>query len=361
MKVDRESLRVLDQSGSIRTILPSQVANKLEKRKHAVATDRDGSEIRHDDTVKEHGGEGRQGRVVHIHRNFLFLQNRQQIENAGVFVVRSTNVTTVAAKGGRVMNTGPDLTKMNPALQRNGTNGAAAMAPPKSMGRDKLIGKTVTVRKGPHKGLLGIVKDTTDDAARVELHTKNKTITVSKDTLTVKDPITGQSMEFGKFGGRGKPGGMRGGYGGNNSGQGSVWGGNRTPMAAGGKTPAWPGSRTPAWPGSGSKTPAWGGLSSRTPAWQGSANDGSRTANPYADGSRTAYGGGSGVRQPNYHLQLFECRVVLMIGFIGLKLESQLSHAIFWFVRWLRLVLRLKDSCLERESDRSHVVFCFGQ
>lgn len=291
IRVDRESLQVLDQTGGVRTLLPSQLSGKIEKRKNAVATDRDGSEIRVEDTVKEHAGEGRQGHVMHIHRNFLFIQSRQQVEHSGIFVVRSGNVTTLAAKAGRNANAGIDLTKMNPALQRNGNGaGAVAMPPPRMIGRDKLIGKTVIVRKGPHKGLLGIVKDTTETAARVELHTKNKTITIPKETLNVKDPITGNSIEYNKFGGgRGKAGGAPGGrFGGSNGGQ-PAWAGGRTPaINAGAATPAWnSGSKTPAWSGGGSKTPAWGNASSsRTPAW---GADGNRTA--YGGGDRTAYGG----------------------------------------------------------------------
>jgi transcription elongation factor SPT5 len=75
---------------------------------------------------------------------------------------------------------------MNPALQKNGVNGSG-MPPPRSFGRDRAIGKTVTVRKGPYKGLLGIVKDTTDTQARVELHSKSRIITVDKDMLSIKE------------------------------------------------------------------------------------------------------------------------------------------------------------------------------
>ncbi|KAL9600345.1 MAG: hypothetical protein Q9179_003252 [Wetmoreana sp. 5 TL-2023] len=184
-KVDRESLRVLDQNGSVRSVMPSQISNKIERRRNAVATDRNGSEIRNDDTVREIGGEQKKGVILHIYRSFLFLHNREQTENSGISVVRAMNVATVAAKGGRVAqaSNGPDLTKMNPALQRNGANGNSAMPPPKSFGRDRAQGQTVTIRKGPYKGLLGIVRDTTDTEARVELHTKGKTITVAKDTL----------------------------------------------------------------------------------------------------------------------------------------------------------------------------------
>ena len=191
-KVDRESLRVLDQNGSTRSIMPSQISNKIEKRRHAVATDRNGSEIRTDDTVREIGGESKQGVILHIYRSFLFLHNREQTENSGISVVRASNVATVAAKGGRVAQggtAGPDLNKMNPALMRNGVNGNGAMAPPKNFGRDRALDQTVTIRKGPYKGLLGIVKDTTDLEARVELHTKGKTITVPKDTLGFKEYV----------------------------------------------------------------------------------------------------------------------------------------------------------------------------
>ena len=174
--------------------MPSQISNRLERRRHAVATDRNGSEIRNDDTVREIGGEGKQGVIIHIYRSFLFVYNREQADNSGTSVLRATNVTTVAAKGGRVAqaSNGPDLTKMNPALQKNGmngANGANGMPPPKSFGRDRALGQTVTIRKGAYKGLLGIVKDTTDTEARVELHTKSKTVTVPKDVLSFKEYV----------------------------------------------------------------------------------------------------------------------------------------------------------------------------
>ena len=83
---------------------------------------------------------------------------------------------------------GPDLSKMNPALQmKAGMNGNGAMAPPKSFGRDRTLGKTVTIRKGPYKGMLGIVKDATDTTARVELHSKSKVVNIDKDSLAIKE------------------------------------------------------------------------------------------------------------------------------------------------------------------------------
>lgn len=180
----------MDQNGSIRTVLPSQVTDKITPRRDAVATDRNGAEIRHGDTVREMYGEQRSGVILHIHRSFLFLHNKAQAENAGIIVVRTTNILTVSAKGGR--SSGPDLTKMNPALMQNGMGGGPGgpMAPPKSFGgRDRMLGKTVLVRKGPFKGLVGIVKDSSDLQARVELHSKSKLVTIPKELLVVKEYV----------------------------------------------------------------------------------------------------------------------------------------------------------------------------
>lgn len=309
VKVDRETLTILNQDGNTQQVRPTQIANIIPKKKLFVAADRNGSEIRYDDVVKEYGGQQRQGKIIHIHRNWVWLHSHDSRENAGVFVTKTSNLMTVAAKGGRVA-AGPDLTKMNPDVKRTG-NGNGSMAPPpkQSLGRDRSIGQTVTIRKGGYKGLLGIVKDTTDLHARVELHTKSKIVTVPKADLLFKDKITGRVIDVnGRGGSRGGFGGGRGGF---ESGFGS---GSRTPQISSGM------GRTPAWGGGGGKrigilyfvgcmltcrtggrTPAWSsgaGAGGRTPAWGGGA-DGSRTVNPY-DGSRTAYGnyGSGGSRTP---------------------------------------------------------------
>jgi transcription elongation factor SPT5 len=239
VKVDRESLVVLDQFGDSRQVMPTHISNKIPKRKQAVAADRNGSEIRLDDVVKEFTGQQRQGKIIHIHRSYVFLHTNDTNENSGVFVTKASLLNTVAAKGGRVnaAASGPDLNAMNPALKihKNGAENKAMQAP-KSFGRDKAINQTVIIKKGAYKGLLGIVKDTTDTHARVELHTKSKTITVPRDSLNFKDKHTGATIELGGRG-RGGPGPNRGGSGDRVPG----WQQSRTPMGA-------PGSdRVPAW------------------------------------------------------------------------------------------------------------------
>ncbi|KAM3562186.1 hypothetical protein ARSEF4850_002870 [Beauveria asiatica] len=286
VKVDRDSMVVLDQFGDTRQVMPSQISNKIPQRKQAVAADREGSEIRLDDVVKEYTGQQRQGKIIHIHRSYVFLHTNDSNENAGVFVTKASLVNTVAAKGGRVnaAASGPDLATMNPALKvhKNGSENKP-MTPIKMFGRDKAINQTVIIKKGAYKGLLGIVKDSTDTHCRVELHTKSKIVTVPRDSLNFKDKTSGASIDINGRG-RGAPGFGRGDR------MPSWQGGSRTPAVggAGDRVPAW-GSRTPA--AAGGRTPAWKGQDysgSRTPAWA----DGSRTVNPY-DGSRTAYGSGS--------------------------------------------------------------------
>ncbi|KAI5369796.1 putative ribosomal protein L2, domain 2 [Septoria linicola] len=276
VKVDRESLRVLDQLGGVRALLPSAISNKIEKRREgAPATDHQGNEIKSEDTVKEYGGESRQGKVLHVHRGYVFAQSRESRDNAGVFVARTNNVLTVAAKGGRV---GPDLTKMNQALNGPG-GGAAPMPPPMQKGRDKLIGRTVKIKVGPMKAMIGIVKESSDAGALVELHSKNKKVTMPKEKLAVIDATNGQvicsdASTFGFGGPRGLPGRGppiggatpgRPGYG-------------APPMASGGRTPAY------AMGGGGGRTPAWKADGGRTPAWQAGGG-----------GGQTAYGGGGGM------------------------------------------------------------------
>lgn len=243
VKVDRESLVVLDQNGDTRTIMPSQISNKFPKRKHTVAADRNGAEIRGEDVVKEAGGQQRQGKIIHIHRSFVFLHTNDTTENAGVFVTKSNMVNTIAAKGGRI-NGGPDLNAMNPALRRTQDGGKAAQQQQlaQRFGKDRAIGQTVIIKKGAYKGLLGIVKDTNDKFARVELHTKSKIVTVEKAFLNFKDK-SGNTIDINARG-RAPPGGNRG---------------------PGDRVPTWQtGARTPMGAGSGDRVPAWGSRSKFT-------------------------------------------------------------------------------------------------
>ena len=185
IKLERDAYQIMDQAGSVRTIFPRQISMKIENKK-TIATDRDGFELRVGDKVKEIEGELRQGTILHIHHSIAFLHNPEISENQGVFVARTMNLATVAAKQTSRAAVA-DLSQMNPAMQRR-TGPTGSMPPPqmRSGGRDRTIGQTVIIRQGPYKGLLGIVKDSTDTTARVELHSNLKTISIEKLKLSIK-------------------------------------------------------------------------------------------------------------------------------------------------------------------------------
>ncbi|KAG6836124.1 hypothetical protein H0H93_011156, partial [Arthromyces matolae] len=249
--------------------------------------------------------QGRKGRVLHIHQSvFAFLHNREIVENGGVFVTRARSLASVTPKG-NLLRPGLDLSKMNPSIgaPMGGMVGSGAMG---RGPRDRDIGLTVCIVKGPHKGYVGTIKDVNGTIVRVELRTGNKVVSLEKDKLRERLPdgslaaLTGR----GSSGRQGGGGGGGGGYGNmppprsaNPYANGSAtpaWGSSRTPnpYAAEGRTPAWnASSRTPNPYADGGKTPAWNASSrtpnpyaaadgGRTPAWNASA----RTPNPYASG-----------------------------------------------------------------------------
>lgn len=130
-----------------------------------------------------------------------------------------------------------------------------------------LIGKSVTIAGGTHKGYVGIVKDVINDTARVELHTNSKIISVPRDRVI---PVDGSSSAgpSGPSGHRDIAGGKTPAWGTSKT---PAWGATKTPAwnAQSGKTPAWnaQSGKTPAWNAQSGKTPAWNAQSGKTPAW----------------------------------------------------------------------------------------------
>lgn len=159
--------------------------------------------------------------------------------------------------------------------------------------RDRHIGLTVTVVKGPNKGYVGRIKDTNGNIARVELLSGNKVISIDKEKLRKMLPDGKlESLDH-----RAPWGAPPGGY---PSSMGPPSGG-RTPFGGSSKTPnpyAVGDGRTPAW-NAASRTPnPYADNSGKTPAWNAS----SRTPNPYADSGKTPAWSASS-RTPNPYAQ----------------------------------------------------------
>lgn len=126
--------------------------------------------------------QGRRGRVLHTHQGvYAWLHNRDIAENGGVVVTRARSLVSAVPRNNLKLAS-TDLSKMNPALSGGAQGGALGG----NMGRgprDRLIGATVQIIQGPQKGIVGIVKDTNGNIARVELSTGNKIIMIPKERL----------------------------------------------------------------------------------------------------------------------------------------------------------------------------------
>jgi transcription elongation factor SPT5 len=150
--------------------------------------------------------------------------------------------------------------------------------------RDPLKDKDVKIIKGPYKGHFGKVIDANEKTIRVELTSKMKNVTLSRDKVKDLSP----DAPAGGFGLTGLGGGARGGGfqaapgaggGGGFPSFGGGGAGGRTPLHGSGMTPH--GGRTPL--NFGGRTPvggglsAFGGLGNRTPSHGGAFGAGNRT------------------------------------------------------------------------------------
>ncbi|KAM9940215.1 hypothetical protein OXX80_000325 [Metschnikowia pulcherrima] len=288
---------ILTSDGRIVDAKPTGIAAKLKlSRREQVATDKNGITINVGDSVKEIGGDKKkEGTILHIHKNILFIESHELNENLGIFVTNALNVNTVSQKNSMVSKSlGPDLSRMNPNLK------LAPMAAPGSKmragGRDKLIYKDVVINGGNHKGLMGKVVETDDVDARIELHTKSKKVKVNKTKLSVL--IRGESIPYLRFIGAADNGGTRPGPAlasapAFSSGARSAWGGATPSVNSGGAASSW-GGKTPsasagnasAW-GSGGNASAWGSGGGAS-TW-GSGSGGG--ASSWGFGGGSAWGG----------------------------------------------------------------------
>lgn len=254
---------VLASDDRIINVKPSGISSKLRlTRREQIATDSNGLTIKVGDSVKEKGGDKKkEGTILHIYKNTLFVESRELTENLGIFVTNALSVCTVSTKDLMISKTlGPDLSRMKPNLKLAPI--AAQASKMRVGGRDKLLNKDVIINSGNHKGLMGKVIETDDVDARIELHTKSKKIKINKTKLSVL--IRGESIPYLRFigasdqGGRGFPAlGPAFSSGGN-----SVLGG-ATPAVGGGAATSWQGKTASISAGGNS---SWGSVGNSS-AW----------------------------------------------------------------------------------------------
>eukprot|EP01113_Clastostelium_recurvatum_P020602 TRINITY_DN2437_c0_g1_i1.p1 TRINITY_DN2437_c0_g1~~TRINITY_DN2437_c0_g1_i1.p1 ORF type:complete len:1057 (-),score=369.20 TRINITY_DN2437_c0_g1_i1:131-3301(-) len=201
VRVDQSSFIVLDQHGTPVTIDLKAMGPKRHSR-DAVTMDKFQNQLHQNDIVQVLDGPHRRrtGTIKHIMRYFVWCYSREYLENGGIFVVRAQSCQLMGAKAkagytpassassttGRAPPQSPRHLMSGGGGQRTGASAPAGNhygGAPRRKGADPLLNKTVVIKTGVWKGYLGIVKDCTDTTARVELHTKSKTINVARENL----------------------------------------------------------------------------------------------------------------------------------------------------------------------------------
>jgi transcription elongation factor SPT5 len=184
--VGTSTLRVLTHLGDVQEVEPVKLKGKKSDAKAGpgggAAMDKAGAEILVNDPVTiVHGAplrgagggganmlprpgplSGLEATVKHVHRSLLFVHCRQRPDNAGMLVVKAHDVKL---SGNVVSGVG----RKGGAMQRAASSATAGHAKRRT---DELINKTVRIRKGSYKGLIGIAVMANDDEAQVELHAR---------------------------------------------------------------------------------------------------------------------------------------------------------------------------------------------
>eukprot|EP00730_Choanoeca_flexa_P019649 TRINITY_DN9605_c0_g2_i1.p1 TRINITY_DN9605_c0_g2~~TRINITY_DN9605_c0_g2_i1.p1 ORF type:complete len:1060 (+),score=333.57 TRINITY_DN9605_c0_g2_i1:51-3230(+) len=189
--IDREELRLLDQLGNQRTVKTQQVQLRNQRQK-VQALDKFQSVVTKGSTAKavEGNNKGKEGKVLHLHRGYVFLHQRTQIENNGVFVAKARHLQVAGSRAST--RAGASAAQrggaQSPRVGARSGGGQMARRRPR---QHPLLYKTVRITKGPHKTYMGIVKDASESTVRVELHANCKTLNVKPSQVKVI-PATSQ-------------------------------------------------------------------------------------------------------------------------------------------------------------------------
>lgn len=275
IQVQNDVITLLTAQNMVTTVPIGEIKCKV-REASARALDARDNPISTNDTIHVTSGplKDRQGVVKHVSGPTVFFKARDEVKNCGMLAVAAKSCTASTAAARRLTATfNADSAFKMPApiprgsiasVGRGGFGGGGGGRGGGRPGGDELLRKDVKIIKGPWKGYRGKVVDANDKTVRVELTSKMKTVTLTRDKVKDVDAPRGS---LGGLGGLGRGAGGLG----NSSGGAYQLGmsGNRTPAhgAYGSQTPARSfGGMTPAHTGGYNRTPAHRGFGSSTPA-----------------------------------------------------------------------------------------------
>lgn len=212
VSIQNGTFKILDNKDTIQQCRLPDIA-RHSRDEHAVALDIDNNQIRIGDVILPQVGDFKSQRatVKHVYRSVLFCHTKSCTTNSGIFVCRSR---LCRLAGGRMRNNmsmtqqGRSDTKNDRRLRILHRNRAS---------RDPWMHKTVKVKRGSYKGMIGIVCAATDQKLNIELHARCKKIQIKREDVKVINQ-DGSEIDDNPFGnlqrGNNRGGGNRNGYGG---------------------------------------------------------------------------------------------------------------------------------------------------
>eukprot|EP00968_Pinguiococcus_pyrenoidosus_P026203 scaffold7060_cov280-Pinguiococcus_pyrenoidosus.AAC.8 len=174
IQVLREQVVVLDTTNGVREFRPEELRGKMNhmsQRRHALGADR--VALRPGDQVQVQKGpeKRRSGTILHIYRNKLFIHDKHRTQNSGIFTAKAAECRLYGQSANR---------------QKASINDILAQPSRRMQSKSQdMRGKSVKIKKGKLKGLLGIVVEETDQAVKVELHARHTKVKVDKKHVKV--------------------------------------------------------------------------------------------------------------------------------------------------------------------------------
>ncbi|EGC36193.1 hypothetical protein DICPUDRAFT_47274 [Dictyostelium purpureum] len=201
-KVERDSFKILDEGGNVSTVKLQEVGSKR-RNKSFTTLDTHHNTIQSGDLIEVVDGsyKGKQGTILHISRNFLFIKSKDVFENGGVFVVRTQYCSLLGGNKNKQNNI--QQQQQQNQSQRGGFGGGrgggrGGHGGGRGRREDSPLHKVVTIKSGPWKGYVGIVKECTETMVQVELQTNSKRINVMRANILLpheraQQPISNNS------------------------------------------------------------------------------------------------------------------------------------------------------------------------
>jgi len=184
VRIDSDGAHILEENGKVRQIKLQGIRGKKDSKK-SLGRDIDGNTIGRGDAIEIVDGthNKKKGNVKHIFRFFVFVHNREIQENNGIFVVKGKQCKLRGHSQNSMMqgtNTPGRSAQSNNFGTKPVYNGQSR---PNSRRNDSLLNKTVTITRGPWKGMAGLVRSATDSKVMIQLPSGLEKITVNRDMI----------------------------------------------------------------------------------------------------------------------------------------------------------------------------------